>query len=102
MQSVVTEVSVTGCVQEIEFMKQGSYTSEELDALASILQATGQQRSSVSRPNSGVPQVSTADKTVSSLEAMGVKIYGLKQPNLEDPNVDISWDNIAGYEDQKR
>ncbi|KAL8469064.1 hypothetical protein ACS0TY_032052 [Phlomoides rotata] len=87
---------------EIEFMKQGSFSSEELDALASILQITGQQRSLGLRSKNGAPQVPTVDKTISSLEAMGVKIYGLKQPNQENPNVDISWDNIAGYDDQKR
>lgn len=89
-------------MQEIEFMKQGSFTSEELDALASILHFTGQQRSLALRSKGGVAQVPTADKTISSLEAMGVKIYGLKQPELENPNVDISWDNIAGYDEQKR
>lgn len=89
-------------VQEIEFMKQGSFTSEELDTLASILQLAGQPRNLGLGSRGGAAQVPTVDKTVSNLEGMGVKVYGLKPPNLEDPNADISWDNIAGYDNQKR
>ena len=89
-------------VQEIELMKQGSFTSEELDALASVLQLAGQPRSFGLGPKGGAAQVPAVDKTISNLEGMGVKIYGLKSPNLEDPNADISWDNIAGYDNQKR
>ncbi|KAK4439391.1 Cell division cycle protein 48AF [Sesamum alatum] len=87
---------------EIEFMKQGSYTFEELDALASILQLAGQPRSLELRPRGDAARVPTIDKTIASLEGMGVKIYGLRQPNLEQPKADISWDNIAGYDNQKR
>ncbi|XP_057764967.1 uncharacterized protein LOC130985834 [Salvia miltiorrhiza] len=87
---------------EIEFMKQGSFTSEELDALASILQLAEQPRSLGLGPRGGAARVPTVDKTISNLEGMGVKIYGLKPPNLEVPNADISWDNIAGYDNQKR
>ncbi|KAL9146730.1 hypothetical protein ABFS82_13G129600 [Erythranthe guttata] len=87
---------------EIEFMKQGSFTFEELDALASILQLAGQPKRVEVRPREDAARTSTMDKTVSSLEGMGVKVYGLKQPYIENPNVDISWDNIAGYDNQKR
>ncbi|XP_042026169.1 probable spastin homolog spas-1 isoform X2 [Salvia splendens] len=87
---------------EIELMKQGSFTSEELDALASVLQLAGKPRSFGLGPKGGAAQVPAVDKTISNLEGMGVKIYGLKSPNLEDPNADISWDNIAGYDNQKR
>ncbi|KAL2483940.1 P-loop containing nucleoside triphosphate hydrolase superfamily protein [Forsythia ovata] len=52
---------------EIEFMKQGSFSPEELDALASVLQLAGQQK---------------------SLEINQKLIY--------------HWDNIAGYNHQKR
>lgn len=82
-------------------MKQGSFTFEELDALASILQLAGQPTKIVS-PKGDTAQVPKSDKTVSNLEAMGVKIYGLENPNQEDPNADISWDTIAGYDSQKR
>ncbi|XP_020553980.1 spermatogenesis-associated protein 5 [Sesamum indicum] len=87
---------------EIEFMKQGSYTFEELDALASILQLAGQPRNLELRPRGDAARVPTIDKTITSLEGMGVKIYGLKEPNLEQSKADISWDNIAGYDNQKR
>ncbi|GFP85070.1 cell division cycle protein 48 homolog mj1156 [Phtheirospermum japonicum] len=87
---------------EIEFMKPGSFTSEELDALASILQAAGQPKSLELRPKGDAARTPTKDKTVASLEGMGVKIYGHKEPNAELPKVDITWDNIAGYENQKR
>lgn len=87
---------------EIEFMKQGSFTFEELDALASILQIAGQPKRLGLGPRGDITQVPASDKIISNLEAMGVKIYGLKPSNLEDPNADISWDTIAGYDNQKR
>ncbi|KAH6823357.1 P-loop containing nucleoside triphosphate hydrolases superfamily protein [Perilla frutescens var. hirtella] len=87
---------------EIEFMKQGSFTFEELDALASILQIAGQPKSLGIGPRGNVAQVPAADKIISNLDGMGVKVYGLTPPNLEDSNSDISWDNIAGYDNQKR
>ncbi|KZV16063.1 ATPase family AAA domain-containing protein 1-A-like [Dorcoceras hygrometricum] len=85
---------------EIEFSKQGSFTLEELDSLASALQLAGQQKTLEARSRGNI--FPTFDKTISSLEAMGVKIYGLAQPNIEHTSVDISWDNIAGYDDQKQ
>ncbi|KAL3627428.1 hypothetical protein CASFOL_028791 [Castilleja foliolosa] len=87
---------------EIEFMKPGSFTSEELEALASILQAAGQPRTLELRPRADASRTPTKDKTIASLEGMGVKIYGLKEPNAELQKVDITWDNIAGYDNQKR
>ncbi|KAI3456506.1 hypothetical protein Pfo_013169 [Paulownia fortunei] len=87
---------------EIEFMKPGSFTFQELDALASILQLAGQPKSLELRPRGDAAGIPTTDKTIASLEGMGVKIYGLKQPNVEHSKVDISWDNIAGYDNQKR
>lgn len=89
-------------MQEIEFIKQGSFTFDELDALATVLQIAGQPRSLAGRPREDAAQVPTMDKTISSLEGMGVQIYGLKQRNDELANANISWDNIAGYENQKR
>ncbi|XP_073144654.1 uncharacterized protein [Henckelia pumila] len=85
---------------EIEFLKQGSFTLEELDALASALQLAGQPKTLEVKPKGNI--VPTFDKAISNLEAMGIKIYGLAQPNIENTNVDISWDNIAGYDNQKR
>ncbi|KAG8385785.1 hypothetical protein BUALT_Bualt03G0081400 [Buddleja alternifolia] len=87
---------------EIEFMKQGSFTIEELDAFASILHLAGQPKALELRPKGEAARVPTMDKTITSLEGMGVKIYGLNQPNVENPKADISWENIAGYDNQKR
>lgn len=83
-------------------MKRGSFSSEELDALASILKLAGQPKSVALGQRGGSAEVPAADKTVSNLEGMGVKIFGLKPSNPEDPNASISWDNIAGYDNQKR
>ena len=33
---------------------------------------------------------------------MGVKVYGLDGPHLNSTKNEISWDNIAGYDQQKR
>lgn len=80
---------------EIEFMKPGSLNPEELDALVSIMQIAGQQKTSEGRLRGDIAR--TPDKTVTSLEAMGVKIFG-----LNDAKSDISWENIAGYNQQKQ
>ncbi|CAH1448241.1 unnamed protein product [Lactuca virosa] len=88
---------------EMEFIKQGSFTPEELDALVSVLKlaGTGQNRSMDRRGDNALN--SSLDKSVSSLEGMGVKIYGLKEPKLEhSKSEEISWENIAGYSQQKR
>ncbi|KAG5516392.1 hypothetical protein RHGRI_037192 [Rhododendron griersonianum] len=87
---------------EIEFIKRGSFSSKELDALASALQLAGQNRT-VERKSRGDNILKpSAEKSVASLEAMGVRIYGLSEPNLGDSKAEISWDNIAGYNQQKR
>ncbi|KAI3495164.1 hypothetical protein L1887_37371 [Cichorium endivia] len=87
---------------EMEFIKQGSFSAEELDALVSVLKlaGVGQNRSmDKSRDNA---RNSSMDKSVTSLEGMGVKIFGLKEPKLEYSKSEISWENIAGYNQQKR
>ncbi|XP_058200353.1 cell division cycle protein 48 homolog [Rhododendron vialii] len=87
---------------EIEFIKRGSFSSNELDALASALQLAGQNRT-VERKSRGDNTLKpSVEKSVASLEAMGVRIYGLSEPNLGDSKAEISWDNIAGYNQQKR
>lgn len=87
----------------MEFIKQGSFTPEELDALVSVLKlaGTGQNKSMDRRGDNA--RNSSLDKSVTSLEGMGVKIYGLKEPKLEhSKSEEISWENIAGYSQQKR
>lgn len=44
----------------------------------------------------------SSEKSISSLEAMGVKVYGLDEPHVNSTENEISWDNIAGYDQQKR
>ncbi|OMO64795.1 hypothetical protein COLO4_31833 [Corchorus olitorius] len=93
-------------IVEIEFMKQGSLNPKELDALVSVLQLAGgklgQNKTTIRRPMEGSPQVPSVEKSITSLEAMGVKIYGLDALHQTSSNSDISWDNIAGYDQQKR
>ncbi|GAU25760.1 hypothetical protein TSUD_222170 [Trifolium subterraneum] len=90
---------------EIEFMKQGNLSAEELDAFVSILQLAGNklvERNPLARkPREETEQVPSVDKAISSLEDMGVRTYGLKEP-IGVSNDEISWDIIAGYEHQKR
>ncbi|KAI8001168.1 hypothetical protein LOK49_LG09G00207 [Camellia lanceoleosa] len=87
---------------EIEFIKRGSFSSKELDALVSVLQLARQNRTLETKPRGDTTQKPSSEKSVSSLEAMGVRIYGLNEPNLGHSQTEISWDNIAGYKQQKR
>lgn len=90
-------------LQEIEFIKAGSLNSRELDALVSVLQLaggrSGQRQTLERKPREGIPE---KQKTVAALESMGVRIFGLDEPHLNSLKAEISWDNIAGYEQQKR
>ncbi|MED6123958.1 hypothetical protein PIB30_054494 [Stylosanthes scabra] len=90
---------------EIEFIKQGNLSPEELDAFISVLQLAGsrmgQRSAPLERKQREETEQSSVDKSISSLEAMGVRIYGLKEP-IGISNGEVSWDNIAGYEHQKR
>ncbi|KAI3701000.1 hypothetical protein L2E82_45641 [Cichorium intybus] len=84
------------------FIKKGSFTGEELDALVFVLKlaGVGQNRSmDKSRDNA---RNSSMDKSVTSLQGMGVKIYGIKEPKLEYSKSEIAWENIVGYNQQKR
>ncbi|CAI9086844.1 OLC1v1020763C2 [Oldenlandia corymbosa var. corymbosa] len=87
---------------EIEFIKVGILTPDELDALASVLQVAGQQKTLEARPKSDVTHAPKIDRTIASLEAMGVRIFGLSNSNIDPSICNITWDNIAGYEEQKR
>ncbi|CAK7351513.1 unnamed protein product [Dovyalis caffra] len=88
---------------EIEFIKSGSLSTTELDAFVSALQLAGSKLRSLDRkPAEGSARVPSRDKSVASLESMGVRIYGLDEPLVNSPNTEISWENIAGYDQQKR
>ncbi|KAK3036973.1 hypothetical protein RJ639_030938 [Escallonia herrerae] len=85
---------------EIEFIKRGGFSTKERDALVSVLQLAGPNRTLDRRPRGDVAR--TAEKSVASLEAMGIKVYGLNAPKTEFYKEEMSWDNIAGYGQQKR
>lgn len=42
------------------------------------------------------------EKSVSALEAMGVRVYGVDEILGAPMEGMVSWDNIAGYDQQKR
>ncbi|KAG8635158.1 hypothetical protein MANES_16G002800v8 [Manihot esculenta] len=88
---------------EIEFIKGGSLSTKELDALVSVLQlAGGRLKISERKPGEGAARMPSAEKSVAALESMGVRIYGLDEPYVNSSNSGITWDNIAGYDQQKR
>ncbi|XP_057983742.1 uncharacterized protein LOC131168385 [Malania oleifera] len=91
---------------EIEFIRQGSFSPKELDALVSVLQLAGgkmRQNKTLERKQEGdTPAMQSTEKSVSSLEALGVRVFGLDGPHIGYSNSEISWDNVAGYDRQKR
>ncbi|GJR12922.1 hypothetical protein Tco_0795574 [Tanacetum coccineum] len=42
------------------------------------------------------------DKSITGLERMRVKIYGLKETKIEDSKSEIAWEHIDVYTQQKR
>lgn len=82
-------------------MKEGSLSSKELDALVSVLELAGVKLGQ-RKPREGTARVPSAEKSVASLESMGVKVYGLDEAHVYSSNFEMSWDNIAGYDQQKR
>ncbi|XP_044461760.1 katanin p60 ATPase-containing subunit A1 [Mangifera indica] len=97
---------ITSDKAEIEFIKKGSLSSAELDAFVSTLQLAGgrlgQNRNLDRKPRDGYAQETPVENTISTLESMGVRIYGLGKPQVNSSNTEISWENIAGYDQQKR
>ncbi|XP_026408434.1 katanin p60 ATPase-containing subunit A-like 1 isoform X1 [Papaver somniferum] len=102
-QSLISSVNA-----EIEFIKKGSFNTEELDALVSALKLAGSRVKASERKPRGYPDSrgnridSAAEKSVAALEAMGVRVFGLKESPAISSTGDIAWENIAGYEQQKR
>ncbi|XP_065637737.1 uncharacterized protein LOC111998138 [Quercus suber] len=88
---------------EIEFIKQGSLSSKELEAFVSVLGLAGgnlgQNCSFGRKPQEGAVRVQSADKLIARLESMGVKIYGL---DVSSSDINTSWGNLVGYDQQKR
>ncbi|PQQ02649.1 hypothetical protein Pyn_40172 [Prunus yedoensis var. nudiflora] len=91
---------------DIEFMKEGSLSPKELDALVAALQLAGaklgQNSTLERRPREDITQVPSSEQLIASLESMGVRIYGINEPRVSSSSKEISWDNIAGYDKQKR
>ncbi|XP_018460775.1 uncharacterized protein LOC108831758 [Raphanus sativus] len=85
---------------EVEYIKKGSLTTEEREAFVSALQVAGTKPGQ--NKESGRARDTSMDKTISQLESMGVRIYGVNKPLGDDSVDEISWDNIAGYDQQKR
>ncbi|XP_021721581.1 uncharacterized protein LOC110689160 [Chenopodium quinoa] len=44
----------------------------------------------------------STSKSITSLEAMGVRVFGLDEPLVGNANEEVTWDTIAGYDQQKR
>ncbi|XP_021735113.1 uncharacterized protein LOC110701793 [Chenopodium quinoa] len=75
---------------------------------AKLVKGQGQskagERSGQSKPgerssSTGTPSIS---KSITSLEAMGVRVFGLDEPLVGNAKEEVSWDTIAGYDQQKR
>lgn len=47
-------------------------------------------------------ELQSSEKALSDLEAMGVRIYGLDETTGTPADGTVSWENIAGYDEQKR
>lgn len=94
---------------EIEFIKPGSFSLKELEGLVSALKIAGQKdvkassgKASTKGSGQGSKHVPSIEKTVSDLEAMGVRVYGFDETTSVPVDGTVMWENIAGYEPQKR
>ncbi|XP_051192602.1 uncharacterized protein [Lolium perenne] len=104
---VGSEYAVSSC--EVEFIKPGSFSLKELEGLVSALKLAGQKdvkTSSGKASTKGSGQRSkyapSIEKIVSDLEAMGVRVYGFDETSSVPVDGTVMWENIAGYEPQKR
>ncbi|GAB4826535.1 hypothetical protein Ancab_033430 [Ancistrocladus abbreviatus] len=94
-----------GDLSEIEVIKQGTFSPTELDTLVSLLRLAGEkpgQGRSIERKSRGDSAGLPSNKSTSSLEAMGASVFGHDGPPQGRRNGEISWDTIAGYDQQKR
>ncbi|XP_052144396.1 uncharacterized protein LOC127763662 isoform X3 [Oryza glaberrima] len=101
---------------EVEFIKRGEFSLRELEALTSVLKLVGQKdvkqssgkgnKSYTTRKGNGQrsKHVPSMEKTISDLEGMGVRVYGFDETSSipMDGSGTVMWENIAGYEPQKR
>ncbi|MCO5550670.1 hypothetical protein L7F22_004160 [Adiantum nelumboides] len=90
---------------EIEFLKKGPYLEEELDVVVNTLRLSSNEtvrkgpRQNYKKQHESSKKSKNKMGALDKLEAMGVKVYG--QDNLSG-QLDLSWDTIAGYREQKR
>ncbi|XP_021837821.2 vacuolar protein sorting-associated protein 4 isoform X2 [Spinacia oleracea] len=87
---------------EVEFLKKGSFSLAELEALISIMQIAGERPGQSKATESSPAGTPSTSKSITSLEAMGVRVFGLDKPLTGDATEEVSWDTIAGYDQQKR
>ncbi|XP_078174782.1 P-loop containing nucleoside triphosphate hydrolases superfamily protein isoform X2 [Carex rostrata] len=96
---------------EIEFIKQGRFNSKELDAVVSALKlaglkdlkgSSGKNSKAYASRKGSTRELQSSEKALSDLEAMGVRIYGLDDTTGTPADGTVSWEIIAGYDDQKR
>ncbi|KAJ7552712.1 hypothetical protein O6H91_06G066400 [Diphasiastrum complanatum] len=104
---MVFEPLIGDKLPEIEFLKKGYFTHQELDALVSSLKVAAGidsefQRRKIMRLNKGQANPRRGKRVLDALEKMGVKIYGLESDAGSLDGEQLSWDNIAGYHEQKR
>lgn len=81
-------------------------TQKELEAFVSVLQLAGgklgHDKFMERRPRESNTVKASPEKVIANLESMGVRIYGVDEPHISFSKKVISWDNIAGYDQQKR
>ncbi|GKB43645.1 hypothetical protein Tco_0888587 [Tanacetum coccineum] len=87
---------------EMEFIKQGSFTAEELESLVFVLKLAGSGHNRIVDRRRETAPTPSMDKSITGLEGMRVKIYGLKETKIEDSKSEIAWEHIDGYTQQKR
>uniref|UniRef100_A0A0D3FAA8 AAA+ ATPase domain-containing protein n=1 Tax=Oryza barthii TaxID=65489 RepID=A0A0D3FAA8_9ORYZ len=113
---LIFEPLVGSQYSEVEFIKRGEFSLRELEALTSVLKLVGQKdvkqssgkgnKSYTTRKGNGQrsKHVPSMEKTISDLEGMGVRVYGFDETSSipMDGSGTVMWENIAGYEPQKR
>ncbi|KAI4967399.1 hypothetical protein ZWY2020_027872 [Hordeum vulgare] len=77
---------------EIEFIKPDSFSSKELEGLVSALKIAGQKDA----------KTSSGKASTKGGEDMGVRVYGFDETSSVPMDGTVMWENIAGYEHQKR
>ncbi|GJW88603.1 ribonuclease H-like domain-containing protein [Tanacetum coccineum] len=78
----------TGLDMEIEFLKQGSFTAEEFDALVSMLKLAGSGHNKITDRKGETTPTPSMDKSIAGLEGMGdiedTILLALQSPEVYD------------------